>query len=142
MLRWFQDHSQLVDKIFLVSICMFVASLLLVPTIVARLPSDYFAEAEAPEPAWNTAHPIARLALLIARNMLGGVLVLAGMLMLFLPGQGLITIALGLGLMCFPGKRELELAVVRRAPVLRALNWLRHKAGREPLRVYRSPPEP
>jgi hypothetical protein len=40
----------------------------------------------------------------------------------------------GLGLTSFPGKRRLELWVVQRRSVRRAIAWLRRRAGREPLR--------
>jgi hypothetical protein len=38
-------------------------------------------------------------------------LLLAGIIMLVTPGQGIISIVLGLFLMEFPGKRKLELKV-------------------------------
>ena len=67
------------------------------------------------------------------RNALGAVLLAAGIAMLVLPGQGLLTILLGLMLVDFPGKRRAERALVARPNVFEALNWLRAKAGRPPL---------
>ena len=73
--------------------------------------------------------------LLIGKNLLGGLLVLSGIAMLVLPGQGLLTIAMGLLLMDFPGKHRLERRIVRTRPVLRSINWLRRKAHKNPLKI-------
>jgi hypothetical protein len=77
--------------------------------------------------------PALRLALLAGKNVLGGVLIVAGLLMLLVPGQGLLTIAVGLVLTDFPGKFRLERWLMRRRSVWRSINWLRRRAGREPL---------
>ena len=58
---------------------------------------------------------------------------LAGIAMLALPGQGILTILVGITLLNFPGKRRLELRIVRQRRVLRAINWMRAKAKRPPL---------
>ncbi|MFB3064894.1 MAG: PGPGW domain-containing protein [Planctomycetota bacterium] len=64
-----------------------------------------------------------RLCALAGKNLLAVVLVVAGVAMLFLPGQGILTILVGLGLLSVPGKRKLELWIVRRPAVLRAIQW-------------------
>ena len=56
-----------------------------------------------------------------------------GLAMLVLPGQGVITILVGITLLNFPGKRRLELRIVRQRPVLLAINWIRARANRPPL---------
>jgi hypothetical protein len=55
--------------------------------------------------------------------------------MLFLPGQGVITMLIGVMLLNFPGKFALERAIVRRRPVHRTINWMRAKANRRPLQI-------
>jgi hypothetical protein len=69
------------------------------------------------------------------KNVLGILLVALGGLFLVTPGQGLLTVLAGLVLINFPGKRALELWIIRFPLVLRAVNWLRGKRGREPLQV-------
>jgi hypothetical protein len=59
--------------------------------------------------------------------------VVAGLVMLVVPGQGLLTLAVGLMLMDFPGKFRLERWLATRGPVWRSLNWLRKRARRPPL---------
>lgn len=65
--------------------------------------------------------------------MLGSFLVLAGVVMLFTPGQGVLTLLLGLSLVDFPGKRTLERRIVQRPTVLKLVNHMRAKADRPPL---------
>lgn len=52
--------------------------------------------------------------------------------MLVLPGQGLLTLLVGVGLLDFPGKRHIELRVVRNHHVLNAINWIRARTNQAP----------
>jgi hypothetical protein len=70
---------------------------------------------------------------LTVKNTLGGCLLVAGIFMLVLPGQGILTILAALALLDFPGKRKLEMSILHRPAVLKSINWLRRRAGREPL---------
>jgi hypothetical protein len=71
---------------------------------------------------------VLRVCGLIVKNLLGIVFIVAGLIMLLLPGQGVLTILIGLTLMNFPGKHALERWIVRQPAVLRAINWIRAKA--------------
>jgi hypothetical protein len=57
------------------------------------------------------------------------------MVLLLLPGQGILTLLIGISLLDFPGKRQLEKRIARERHVLKAINWIRAKAGRPPLEV-------
>jgi hypothetical protein len=63
------------------------------------------------------------------------ILILLGLLMLVLPGQGLVTLLVGLMVLDFRGKRALEQRLVARPGVLRFINGLRSRAGRAPLEM-------
>jgi hypothetical protein len=110
----------------------FVASLLLVPWLLLRLPADYFAAGRRPTLPWARMHPVLRALALLAKNLLGLVVLLMGIAMLVLPGQGLLTMLIGLLLLDFPGKYQLQRWLLQRAPVLHAANWLRQRAGKPP----------
>ena len=70
---------------------------------------------------------------LITKNLLGVILLIAGLVMLLVPGQGLLTIAVALILLDFPGKFRFERLARHRPAVWRlSLNWLRKCAGHEP----------
>jgi len=59
----------------------------------------------------------------------------AGIAMLVLPGQGVLTIVIGIMLLDFPGKYRFERSLAARRPVLRSINWLRRRANRPLLHV-------
>jgi len=117
------------------SLLVFAGSLLVVPWLVVRIPADTFVHERPPPAPWVERHPALRLLLHASRNLLGAVLVLAGLVLLAMPGQGLVTVFAGLSLMTFPGKYRLERWTVSRPAVLAAINWLRRRCGREPLRL-------
>jgi hypothetical protein len=116
------------------SLVLFVLSAAGIPWFVARVPTDYFSRRElekmhvtpAPRSSW-------RIVGRVLKNLLGLTLVVAGIGMLFLPGQGLLTIFVGLLLLEFPGKSRLERRLIGWGPIYRAINGLRRRAGRPPL---------
>jgi hypothetical protein len=98
----------------------------LLPTFVARLPVDYFAhDCVAP----STPRTLPHLTLRALKNTVGAVLLVAGLLMLVLPGQGLLTMLVGFVLVEFPGKRRLERAIARRPAVRAFLDDVRRRRG-------------
>lgn len=111
-----------------VSAVTFVVSLGIVPILAVRIPADYFSTPRRGTTPWGRKYPLLRLAVLVLKNALGVALLLGGVLMLFLPGQGLLTIFLGIMLMDFPGKYRLERYLISRGPVLKSINWIRRKA--------------
>lgn len=135
MANFFSEHPTLFGWLAILSALIFVVSLAVAPWIVVRIPVDYFARRDRPASRWSQRHPLQRWTVWVVRNLLGILLVLAGMAMLVLPGQGVLTIVAGLLMMDFPGKYRLERRVIRTRPVLRSLNWLRKKNGAEPLQV-------
>ena len=139
MPTWLQEHRALLDGALLVAIAVSVVGIVVVPWMIARIPRDYFARPEAPPLPWADAHPLLRAMLSGAKNFLGGVLVVAGLAMLVMPGQGILTLMIGGMLLDFPGKRALELRMVRMGRVKRVLDWIRARAGRAPLEVGEGP---
>ena len=97
---------------------------------VLRLPSNYFAPGYRPTDRWRDRHPALRLGFKVLKNALGVVLLFAGLVMLVTPGQGILAVLIGLSLLDFPGKRQLERRLVARPGVIRFLNLVRRQAGR------------
>ena len=133
MIEWIQNNVTIVWWLVASSALTFVLSLIFVPILVARIPADYFTHTRRHSTLWSSYHPVARLILLTLKNSLGLILVIAGIAMLVLPGQGLFTILAGIMLLNFPGKYRLERWLVSRPPVLRSINWLRRRTGYGPL---------
>jgi archaellum biogenesis protein FlaJ (TadC family) len=115
------------------SVLSFLIGVILGPLLIVRLPADYFTYRRRHPVKRTRRHPLVHLVLTSAKNAIGAVLIVAGVCLTFLPGQGLITLLAGLVIMNYPGKFTLERWLVRRPRVLPALNWLRSRYGREPL---------
>lgn len=132
MIQEFLAHyGHLVSWIALISTCCFVASLVIIPWIICRLSHHYFLHLH--EPSTNEKlHPILFTLLRFLRYLLGIILLAAGFLMLFLPGQGLLTMILGLSLLDFPGKRRAVDTILELKSIRRGLNWIREKGHKEP----------
>ena len=118
----------------LLFVLTFTISLAIVSFIMVRIPPDYFHK-DRPRDLWSDRHPAVRFLGLFAKNLLGVVLVGLGILMSIpgVPGQGILTILLGIMLLDFPGKRTLEYKLVSRPQVLKTINKLRHRFGKPSL---------
>lgn len=114
-----------------ISLLLFFFSLITIPLIVISIPADYFIR--PPGPLAERPHPVLRIFMLIIKNCVGAVFLIAGFVMLFIPGQGLLTIFIGLILMNFPGKRRFELKLICSKRIKRAVDWIRCKAKTAPL---------
>ena len=131
--EWIRDHKEFVFWGGVASLVMFVGTLLVVPFIIVRMGEDYFLPDR--QSRFADLHPALRVFGLILKNLLGVVLVLMGFLMIFVPGQGLLTILLGLAMLNLPGKRTAELCLVSYPPVRQSINWIRAKAHKPPLQI-------
>ncbi|WP_146651110.1 PGPGW domain-containing protein [Labilithrix luteola] len=107
------------------SAVVFVATLVAVPMLVVRLPADHF------------VRPPTRRSVLIhfGRNVVGGILVAVGLAMLVLPGQGVITILIGLSVLDLPIKHRLIRRILSQPRLEHAIQRLRERAGKPPLEI-------
>ncbi len=118
-----------------VSLLTFVVSGIALPWMLTRLPEDYFLDTDrVVHPPWPRQRAL-YWAWRLLKNLLGVVLLLAGIVMLVTPGQGVLTILAGLWLMDLPGKRRCERHLIGRPKVLASVNWIRHNAGKPPFQV-------
>ena len=125
-------------KIYLVwlgtlSFIIFIFSLLAIKWLVALIPSDYFIKKNNSE--FRSNYPIFWLVSIIIKNLVGYTLIIGGILMLVLPGQGLFTIFVGLMLSNYPGKFYIERKFIAIPSVLRAINWLRKKSNTPSIKI-------
>lgn len=126
LLALLQTHRRTLIWISWASAALFVLSLLAIPVLVARAPSDFFVREHKRRagPGW--------LLLAVLRNAVGVVLLLAGILMLVLPGQGLLAVLLAVSLLDLPKKHALMRRIVQKPAVWRALEYLRRRAHKPP----------
>jgi hypothetical protein len=126
----------------ILSLLFFIFSLAALPWVVARIPVDYFmglARGTGRVGASKKSRPASpvKMAGMLVKNMVGMVLIAGGIIMLFIPGQGLLTILAGMMLMDFPGKRTLILGLAGFESIQRGINWIRKKRGVPPLQFPR-----
>ncbi len=135
MINLISQYSEYFVVLIWVSIITFFVSLAAIPWFVVQIPEDYFDHNRRHKLSIESSKP--RLGNLLSglKNVVGFLLVVLGIIMLVLPGQGLLTILIGLLLMNFPGKYKLERKLVSMPKVLVSLNWIRAKAGKPPLAV-------
>lgn len=139
IIDWLKTNDVLAWWLFVASLVMFVGSLLAVPWAVVRIPADYFAERRRGHRRWETLAWPLRWLLIGVKNLLGLGVFAAGVVMLFVPGQGILTMAVGILLLDFPGKFRVERWIVTRGPVRRSIDYLRRRAGRDPLIIDHEP---
>jgi len=117
----------------------FLLSVAIMVAVLVRLPPTYFADGRISlfpgQPRWK------RGAAHVAKNLVGVFLVVLGIVLSIpgVPGQGLLTILLGIILLDIPGKRRLEQKIVAIPAVRRSLNRLRERFGREPFHLEGDP---
>ena len=107
------------------SVVMFVGTILAIPVVCVKLPSDYFVRETPKRPIWKTS----------LRTAIACVVVALGVTMLVLPGQGVLTILVGVSLLDFHAKRRWQRRLLARPTVRRTLNAIRLKAGKEPFQI-------
>lgn len=133
MLQQFYSNADWMYLLASVSVISFIGSLILIPWLIIRLPEKYFIGSERRLSKTKDQHPLVYLFAKIAKNITGIFLLILGILMLVLPGQGILTIFIGISLMDFPGKYALERFFLSRPTVTKSINWIRRKAKKPPL---------
>ena len=134
LILWFSNHPGVLIGLGASSILIFIISILGISWFVAQIPEDYFLSSKRKPSKLQEHKPVLRLVVLFGKNIIGFSLIIGGLLMLVLPGQGLLTIVTGLLLINYPGKYKLEQKLVTIPSVFRALNWIRVKANKPPLK--------
>ena len=124
-------HQSTIVLLASASLVAFVVSIVLLPLVLIRLPADFFVR----PPRISRAHPVIGLFLKVLKHALGLLLLALGFIMLFIPGQGILTMLMGVGLLDFPRKRELQVKIATSPRVRQSLDWLRHKT-KQPLFIF------
>ena len=117
--------------LFIVSLAVSFAAIAIV---MVKVPPDYFSQHHSRE-FLTDRHWFVRSGAVIAKNILGVFLIILGILLSLpgVPGQGILTILLGLIMLDIPGKRPLEAKIIQQPRVLAAVNSLRSKYNKAPL---------
>jgi hypothetical protein len=117
-----------------VSVLMSVGGLAAVALLLVRLPANYFCHSRRRD-FWIDRHPVIRWTGLIAKNLVGALAVVFGVILSLpgIPGPGVLMILIGITLLDFPRKREWERWLVSRPRIQGAINQLRARYGKPPI---------
>lgn len=135
IIEWIRIHETLIGYLGVLSLVTFFLTLLLVPILIIRMPADYFMYDKQHLKQFRRQHPFERLITTVIKNIFGVIFISAGLAMLVLPGQGILTILIGVTLISFPKKRALECRIIEQHTVVRTINWMRTRAGKDPLEL-------
>lgn len=119
--------------LFLLSLTV---SFIAIAIVMVKIPANYFSS-HYKQDFLPGSHWTVRWGAVILKNILGVFLIILGILLSLpgVPGQGILTILLGLIMIDIPGKRPLEARIIKRPTVLAAVNHLREKYGKPPLQL-------
>ena len=135
MSDWIGHNHAILWWLGAIGLLTMLVSAIAIPFVVARIPADYLVNDQVSRALSERSNPLRRLVLLILKNIFGWLLILAGIVMLIAPGQGLLTVFVGLTLINFPGKRRFLRALLRRPSIHRVANWIRAKCHVAPMQL-------
>jgi hypothetical protein len=144
-------REQLIDRLvsfwqsltwlqILIGLGLFLGSLLIsfvaIGIVMVKIPANYFSSHYKQDFLPNSSWAV-RWGAVILKNILGLFLIALGILLSVpgVPGQGILTILLGLIMIDIPGKRPLEAKIIKRPTVLAAVNNLRGRYNKPPLEL-------
>jgi len=108
MIAFIHSHEELLLWLEIASVIGFIGSLIVIPWILIQIPLDYFSHEKRQKHQWYNDLPILRLVFLLMKNILGVIFIISGIIMLFILGQGIITIIIGVIFADFPYKYKIE----------------------------------
>ena len=137
IISWSSMNSDLLFLLGSLSIFILIISVFMMVLIISFLPQDYFKSENRNliSSVQNSRYPLLKLLVLITKNFFGVLLLLSGILMLVLPGQGILTIITGLVFIDYPGKYKFERKLLRQKGVINSINWIRSRLSKPSLKV-------
>ena len=128
MTEWLASYSSILIGIGGLSILILIFSIIGLGWFISQIPEDYFIHEKRQADNWDKYSSDTRVIIIIVKNVIGIVMLISGLLLLILPGQGLLTMIIGLLLIDYPRKFQLEQKIISIPSVFRSLNWFRAKA--------------
>lgn len=127
---WVREHLFVIGPMALVGLYLLATGFGI--AFVLAVPKDYFARRRRYRSILAGKPSFLRVALRVCKNLAGLGLIVVGVVLLVVPGPGILTMLIGIVCVDFPGKFRLESWMVGRPAVFHTLNRLRNAAGRQP----------
>ncbi len=127
------EHASLLKGLAFGSLGFFILTPIAAPAVLVLMPADILVRKRRP---LSSRPPLKRTVYIlwhILKNLAGIVLILLGFLLLFLPGQGLLTLLTGTMLADVPGKRAMLRRILGAGGIRPTVDKLRVRHGRKPL---------
>ena len=120
----------------LIFVASFFINLGIVSFILVKLPDDHFSKSRKTK-FWAGPRPAIHAAKVIGKNIGGLLLVALGIVLSLpgVPGQGLLTVLLGIMLLDFPGRHRLEQKLLSKPSIVNTINRLRERFDKPPLQL-------
>jgi hypothetical protein len=120
----------------LIFLASFLINLGIVSFILVKLPADHFSKKRKTK-FWAGPRPAIHAAKVIGKNIAGVLLVALGIVLSLpgVPGQGLLTVLLGIMLLDFPGRHRLEQKLLSKPSIVSTINRLRGRFDKPPLQL-------
>jgi len=120
----------------LIFLASFFINLGIVSAILVKLPADHFSKKRKTK-FWAGPRPAIHAAKVIGKNIAGILLVALGIVLSLpgVPGQGLLTVLLGIMLLDFPGRHRLEQKLLSKPSIVNTINRLRKRFDKQPLQL-------
>ena len=137
IITWSSMNSDLLFFLGSISVFVLIISVFMMVLIISFLPENYFKSENRNliSNVKNSRYPLLKFFILIIKNFFGILLFLSGVLMLVLPGQGILTIITGLVFIDYPGKYKFERKLLRQKGVINSINWIRSRLNKPSLKV-------
>ncbi|MBL7052748.1 MAG: hypothetical protein ISS00_03255 [Candidatus Marinimicrobia bacterium] len=101
--------------------------------MLCKIPANYFISKGAGKQSFQ--NPFLRVLFHLLKNLFGLIFLLLGIVMFFTPGQGILTVLIGIILLDIPWKRRLERYFISTPKILSIVNAIRQKRNRAPLEL-------
>lgn len=139
--QFFTKHYQVASLVTMLSLFAFVLGVLLLPWLIALIPDSYFYRqgastkdnvASIRDSVDQENYSVSKYSIFrrLIKNVVGVVFVATGIVLLITPGQGVLTLILGMMLLDYPGKKKIERKLLSYPPVLKLINSLRRRRGK------------
>ena len=127
-------HAPVLKGLAMGSAVFFILTPLAVPFLIILMPEDALIRRRTVLNDMTVLRAAAHLLWHAVKNILGITLMALGIVLLFLPGQGLLTLFAGILLADIPGRRTLAARLLGTGKIRPAVDRMRTRHGKRPLR--------
>ena len=132
---WVESHIGYSLVLASISVLGILAGLIAMRFAIIYMPADYFVRSSDQKGRFSNHHPAIYWSFLFLKNLVGAGFLIVGLLMLITPGPGVLLLLLGLSLVNIPGKRRLEIRLLRFPTIHQKIDRLRCEHLRPPLQL-------